>query len=182
MKECVSRDINVESEYPSVTYLFRCLGSPLGDPIARIVATANFIVSSSKLEDICRFFLNMSAALQNVNASNVAQLLKPLQSRSIFPITNDRRKGNFDNLTDVHSTSWFIADLPQIQQSFYGKIPLLALPIEDLSAMKDLIRALRLDGRMLSKRATSRTYSKGQITTHYDYTDSLRTKSPFIKA
>jgi hypothetical protein len=182
MKECISGDITIDSEYPSTSYLFRCLISPGGDPIAPVVATATLITSSTKLEDISRFFRDVSIALKDVNASNAAQLLRPFQHKSIFPITNGLEKRKYDKLLDVHNTSWFIADRPLIRESFHSKLPLLALPIEDLSALEDLFRVLRLNGRMLSKLTTSRTHPKGRVTTNWAYTASLRAKSPFIKA
>ena len=182
MKDCLSRDIAIESEYPSSSYLFRCLRSPSGDPIAPLVATATLITSSSRLEDISRLFRDISTALQDVNTSKAAQLLRPLQNRSVFPIINGLGKRRYDNLLDVHNTSWFIADRPLIRESFHGKLPLLALPIEDLPGLEDLIRVLRLDGRMLSKIVTNRMHSKGRVTMHWAYTASLRAKSPFIKA
>lgn len=182
MKESLSRDIAIESEYPSSSYLFRCLKSPIGDPIAPIVATATLITSSTKLEDISRLFRDVSTALEDVNTSKAAQLLRPLQNKSIFPITNVLGKRRYDTLLDVHNKSWFIADRPLIRESFHGKLPLLALPIEDLSALGNLFRVLRLDGRMLSILATSQTHPKGKVTTHWTYTARLRAKSPFIKA
>lgn len=181
MKECISRDIVIESDYPSCSYLFRCLLSPGGNPIAPIVAAATLITSSSKLEDISRLFRDVSKALRDVNTSKAAQLLRPLQNRSIFPITNGG-KHSYDDLLSVHNTSWFIADRPFIRESFHGKMPLLALPIEDLPALGDLFRVLRLDSRILSKLTTSQTRPKGRVTTHWAYTASLRAKSPFIKA
>ena len=182
MKECISRDIVIESDYPSSTYLFRCLLSPGGDPIAPIVAAATLITSSSKLEDISRLFRDVSRALKDVNANKAAQLLRPLQNGSIFPITNGDGKRSYDDLLGVHNTSWFIADRPSIRKSFHGKLPLLALPIEDLAALEDLFRVLRLDSRILSKLTASRTQPKGRVITHWAYTASLRAKSPFIKA
>lgn len=140
------------------------------------------ITSSSKLEDISRLFRDISTALKDVNTSKVAQLLRALQNRSVFPITNGPGKRKYDSLLDVHNKSWFIADRPPIQESFHGKLPLLAVPIEDLPALEALFRVLRLDGRMLSKLATRRTQSQGRVTTHWAYTASLRAKSPFIKA
>ena len=182
MEECISRGIVIESDYPSSSYLFRCLLSPRGDPIAPIVAAATLTTSSSKLEDISRLFRDVSKALKNVNTSKAAQLLRPLQNGSIFPITNGDGKHSYDDLLGVHNTSWFIADRPLIRESFHGKIPLLALPIEDLPMLEDLFRVLRLDNRMLSKLTTSRTHPKGRVTTHWAYTASLRAKSPFIKS
>jgi hypothetical protein len=182
MKECISREIAIGSEYPSSSYLFRCLISPKGDPIAPIVATASFITSSTKLEDISRLFRNVNTELKDVNASKAAQLLKPLQNKSIFPITNGLGKRGYDSLLDVHNTTWFIADRPLLRESFHGKVPLLALPIEDIPALEDMFRVLRLDGRLLSKRTTTRTQVKGRAAMHWAYTSSLREKSPFIKA
>jgi hypothetical protein len=182
VKECISRDITIESEYPSSSYLFRCLISPRGDPVGPIVATATLITSSTRLEDISRLFRDVSTALKDISTSQAAQLLRPLQDKSIFPITNNLGKRGYDKLLDVHNTSWYIADQPLIRESFLGKLPLLALPIEDLSALDNLLRVLRLDGRMLSKLATSLTQSRGRVTTHWARTGSLREKSPFINA
>jgi hypothetical protein len=156
--------------------------SPGGDPIALVVATATLISSSTKLEDISRLFRDVSTALKDVNTSKAAQLLRPLQDKSIFPVTNGLAKRGYNKLLDVHNTSWYIADRPLIRESFLGQLPLLALPIEDLSALEDLFRVLRLDGRILSKLATSRTQQRGRTNTHWTYTSSLRKKSPFIKA
>ena len=182
MKECISRNIVIESDYPSSSYLFRCLLSPRGDPIAPIVAAATLITTSSKLEDISRLFRDVSKALKNVNTSKAAQLLRPLQRRLIFPITTGSGNHGFDNLLSLQDTSWFIADRPLIRESFHGKVPLLALPIEDLATLKDLFSVLRLDNRLLSKVVTSQTHPKGRVTTHWAYTASLRAKSPFLKA
>jgi hypothetical protein len=182
MDQCISKGIDIESEYRNSSYLFRCLLSPTGDPIAPVVSTATSITSSTELEDISRLFHEVSTALKGVNNNKAAQLLRPLQNECIFPITNGLGKRGYDELLDVRNTTWFIADRPLIRESFYGKIPLLALPIEDLSGLEDLFRVLRLDGRMLSKLTTSRTEPKGRASIHWAYTQSLRAKSPFIEA
>lgn len=182
VKQCVSRDIAIDSEYPSCSYLFRCLETPKGDPIAPIVATAGLITSSTKLGDISRLFRNLCTAVKDVNASKAAQLLKPLQNKSIFPITNGPGKRRYDSLLDMHNTSWFIADRPVLHDSFHGKVPLLALPMEDISVLGDLFRVLRLDSRILSKQTTSQTQASGRVTMDWGSTSSLRRKVPFIKA
>ena len=182
MKECLSKDITIECQYPNSSYLFRCLRSPSGDPIAPIVATSTLISSSTKLEDISRLFRNISTALKDVNSSKAAQLLRPLRDRPVFPITNGPGKRRYDTLLGVRDTSWFIGDQPLVRESFHGMVSLLALSIDDLPELEDLFGVLRLDGRMLSKLATSRTQPKGQVTTHWAYTELLRAKSPFIKA
>ena len=182
MKKCISMEIDIDSEYPSCSYLFRCLKSPKGDPIAPIVATASLITSSTKLEDISRLFRNICTALKDVHTSKAAQLLKPLQYQSIFPVTNGSGKQRYDKLLNTYNTSWFIADRPSLHDSFHGKLPLLALPMEDVSILEDLFRVLRLDGRLLSKQTTSRTQAKGRVIMDWASTFSLRSKAPFIKA
>jgi hypothetical protein len=120
--------------------------------------------------------------LKDVNTSKAAQLLRPLQNKAIFPITKSPGKRRYDSLSDIHNLTWFIADRSSIRESFFGRIPLLALPIEDFSELDDLFRVLRLDGRMLSKLTTNRTHPKGRVTIHWEYTAALREKSLFINS
>ncbi|KAF1839660.1 hypothetical protein BDW02DRAFT_486530, partial [Decorospora gaudefroyi] len=182
MHDCLARNIAIDYEYPSSSYLFRCLSSPSGDPIASLVAIAALISSSSKLEDISRLFRNISKALKNVTPSEAAQLLRPLQKRNVFPILNDSGNHVYDRLSSIGDTSWFIADRPLIRKSFQNKLPLLALSTGDIAASEDLLRVLRLEDRLLSKLATSRTTPVGRVKTHWAWTSSLRAKRQFFKA
>jgi hypothetical protein len=182
MEGLLSKEINIESQYPGSSYLFRCLLSPSGDPIAGLVHTITLINSSSKLEDISRLFQDISNSLKDVNASKAAHLLRPLRSRSIFPVSTTAEGREYNSLLDLHNADWFIADQPLIRTSFHGKLPLLALPVADLAAMENLFRILRLEGRKLSKIVTSQTVAKGQIKAHWAYTKALRSKTLFIEA
>jgi hypothetical protein len=182
MRECVSKNYGLDSEYKSCTYLFRSLLSPSGDPIAPLVFTASLISSSSKLEEIARLFRDISTALRDVSTSRAAQLLRPLQKKPIFPVIDDCQRGTYSRLLDARNTSWFIADRFPIRESFLGKLPLLALSVQDLLPLRDLFRALGLYDRLLSTRVTSTTDPMGRISTHWRHTDNLRSKRPFIKA
>lgn len=182
MKDCLAQNITIEYEYPSSSYLFRCLSSPSGDPIAALVATTAFITSSSKLEDISSLFRNISKALKDVTSSQAAQLLRPLQKSTIFPIILDSEDREYDRLSSMDDVSWFIADHPLIRKSFRRKLPLLALSNGDIAASKDLLRVLRLDDRLLSKLAKSHTHPVGRLKTHWAWTSSLRAKRPFLRA
>jgi hypothetical protein len=182
MEECVSKSINIESEYSTCSYLFRCLLSPSGDPIAGLVHTMALISSSSKLEDICRLFREVSKSLKDVNTTKAAYLLKPLQDKRIFPILDGSSNSEYNVLADLRNESWHIADQLKIRESFIGKVSLLALPPEDIPELGDLFRALRLGDRILSTRVSSQTTAKGSVRTHWAYTRSLRSKCPFIKS
>jgi len=182
MKDCVERNIAIEHEYSSSSHLFRCLRSPSGDPIASLVATISLISTSSRLEDIARLFRDINKALKDVTSSQAAQLLRPLQKLTIFPIVNHSQGRTYDRLSSIDDKSWFIADRSQHQESFRAKLPLLALSVGDVTASNNLLRVLRLDERLLSKLATCRTHPMGRLKTHWTWTSSLRAKTPFFKA
>lgn len=182
MRDCLVKNLAVESQYPSSSYLFRCLSSPVGDPIASIVATATLITTSSRLEDISRFFSSISKALKDVNTSQAAVLLRPLHKLSIFPITNGPGNCAYDRLVSMHDGSWLIADRPLLWESFHGKVPLLALSVEDLATSTDMLHVLRLDDRLISKLTTNQAHPVGRVTTHWALSASLQAKGPFIKA
>lgn len=182
MKDCLAKNLAVESEYPLSSYLFQCLRSPAGDPIASIVATATLITSSSRLEDISRLFSGISKALKDVNTSQAAELLRPLHKLSIFPVTDGPGSCTHDRLVSMHDRSWFIADRPLLRKSFHGKVPLLALSVEDVAVLKDMLHVLRLEDRLMSKSATHRAHPVGRVTTQWALSASLQAKSPFIKA
>lgn len=178
----MSREIDVESAYSSCSYLFRCLVSPSGDPIGGLVHTMTLINSASKLEDISRLFCEVSKLLKDVSISKAALLLKPLQNKPIIPVINGSGHQDYDTLLDAHDRSWYIPDQASFVESFTGVVPLLAFVNQDLPAIEDMFRVLRIEGRRLSKMVTSQTLAMGETRSDFRHTDSFRAKSPFIKA
>jgi hypothetical protein len=124
---------------------------PGGDPIAPLLAATTRITISTGLEAITRLFRDINSALKDVNTTKAAQLLRPLRDHSIFPITTNGQRHGYDNLLGLQDISWYIADQHLIRESFIGRLPLLALPVEELVALQDFFRGLRLAGRMMSK-------------------------------
>jgi hypothetical protein len=182
MENCISTGIDLTSTYANCSYLFRCLLSPSGDPIGGLVHTMTMISSSSKLEDIARLFREISKLLKDVSSSKTSLLLKPLQGKAIFPVVDALEKPGYDALLSMHDNTWFIADQANLIASFTSVVPLLAFSIQDLPTIEPLLRALRVDGRKISKKATSQTRVVGRARSDYHYTDKFRLKSPFIKA
>ena len=187
MGVCIAMGIDLKSEYPASSYLFQCLGAPGGDPVAAKVAAASRITSSSKLEDISRCLCDLSAALTNISATKASQLLKTLQNKqtAIFPITYGAREtkyGQFDKLVGSKTKDWYIADLPDLRNSFIGVLPLLALSVEDISSIQELLAVLRLDDRILSKLTVKHAHPRGRVATHQPYMSLLNERMPFIKA
>ncbi|KAK4123607.1 hypothetical protein N657DRAFT_633853 [Parathielavia appendiculata] len=55
-----------------------------------------------------------------------------------YPITYGAGQREYDALLSLRDNSWFITDRPLIHESMHSKLPLLALPVEDLPALEDL--------------------------------------------
>ena len=185
MNECKLRGIDTKSLHSRSSYLFGCLESAGGDPVTVAVRAASSISISTGLETITRLFCDLSVALKDVNVTTAAQLLRPLQDKAIFPVlhpSRGRSGDKYDSLAVLNDSSWFIADQPRIRESFLSKLPLLALLVRDVSRLQDLLRVLRLEDRMLSKLALSRTQSKGQVERNWGYTATLLKRVPFIQA
>jgi hypothetical protein len=182
LRDCLACNIAIEDEYPSCSYLFRCLSSPSGDPIASLVASTALISSTSKLEDISRLFRNINKALRDVTSSQAAQLLRPLQNRTVIPVVKHIGTCTFDYLSSINDATWYIADRPLIRESFKYRLPLLALSAGDVAALDDLLRVLRLENRLLSKLATCQSRPVGRVKTHWAWTSSLQSKRPFFRA
>jgi hypothetical protein len=156
--------------------------SPSGDPIGGLIHTMTLIDSSSKLDDIARLFREVSKLLKDISTSKAALLLKPLQSKSIFPVITESKPAEFHALMGVQDSEWYIADQANLIESFTGVVPLLAFSIQDLPAVEDLFRVLKLEGRKMSKMVSSQTLALGQTKSDFRYSDTFRSKSPFIKA
>jgi hypothetical protein len=186
MSECIVERINIRSQYPASAYLFSCLASPGGDPVAAKVAAASSIKCSTKLQAISRLLRDLSAALKDVSAIKAAQLLRPIHDKQVFPIKL-RRVGEttfdgFDQLSKPSDTNWYIADQSDVRDSILGTVPLLALPVEDVIAIRDLITILRLEDRLLSKYARSQSQLVGRVALYRPLTALIHERAPFIKA
>ena len=173
-----------QTEYPTISYLFKRLISPGGDPIAAKMAAVCLINPSTSLEAITGLLRDLNTLLEDISHTQTAQLLKPLHKKRIFPILGNasQRQGEFDWLSDGQDTSWLIADQRELKESFLGRIPLLAFRPEEIHALKHIISALGLECQFLSKRVRSRTHPRGRVALHAASTALLAARAPFIKA
>jgi hypothetical protein len=182
MRDCLRRKLAVESDFPSCSYLFRCLKSPSNDPIATIIATAELISPSSALSDITGVFGGISKSLKGVSRSQVAGLIGSLRDRPIVPITDGPSGRSYDRLLRLDDSGWFIANQSDLRESFHGRVPLLAFSIDDLPSSEAMKQVLRLGSRLISESVTKTASLAGSLVTHRALTDSFRAKGPFIKA
>ncbi|KAG9198551.1 hypothetical protein G6514_009853 [Epicoccum nigrum] len=182
MANCTSQGIDLTSIYVGCSFLFRCLYTPSGDPIGGLVHAITMITSSSKLENITRLFRELNKSLQDINSSKIALLLKPLHDKPIFPVVDEAKDAGYDRLLSLHNKSWFIADSADLMESFTGIVPLLAFPAQDLPMVENVLQALRVDGRVISKRSTNHTRVIGQTKSGFHLANSFSRKIPFLKA
>lgn len=183
--ECAVSNIKIRSEYPTSSYLFQCLLCPSGDPITSNLKLISYISTSTTLEAISRRFHDLSKALKDIAATKASQLLRPLHDKPIFPVTDgltESRHDGFDRLLGLQDTDWYIATEADSRESFLGKVPLLALPVEDMRAVQNLFTILRLEDRDLSKRSRCQTQPKGQVALHLPSSALFAERAPFIKA
>ncbi len=182
MIKCLAQNITIENQYPSSSYLFRCLRSPSGDPITPLIAAATLISSTSSVDDVSRLFRKISKALKDVTPLQATQLLQPLWKRAVFPVTPVAESHANHRFLSLADESWFIADRPSMRKSFRGKVPLLAFSASEVASLTDLLRGLRLNNRLLSQLVTDSTRPVGQVRIHWVWTSTLRMKRPFLRA
>jgi hypothetical protein len=135
-----------------------------------------------KLNTILQILRTTNAALKDININNAVKLSLPLRRAAIFPIKARIGFAEYEKLVSADDTSWFIADHPLMRHSFLDKLPLLALPVQDVLALDHLFSLLRFSDRKLSKLVNSHSNAKGQTKLHESWTISLRAKAPFLKA
>ncbi|OCK90529.1 uncharacterized protein K441DRAFT_578728 [Cenococcum geophilum 1.58] len=183
VQECIAEKVKPASEYLSCGHLFRCLLATGDGELASIIKKARLINKSTPLSEIIRVFRDLSNAFKQAHPKEVADTLKWLATKPIFPISTGKKQGLFDYLAPFgDDIDWLIADRDHLKDSFQGKAPLLAFTVEELSSMENLLEHLKADSRMLSRLVKSNTTPQGLISVHKSYTMFLWERREFIKA
>jgi len=97
----------------------------------------------------------------------------PIRGISEFSSYTYRRDANFWH-------EWFIADSLHLARSFQGQIPLLALDVDDVNFLKQLLKATRVEKRKLSHAAKGTAWTEGEVSPWKAYTSELRWKANSI--
>ncbi|GAW15237.1 hypothetical protein ANO14919_046460 [Xylariales sp. No.14919] len=182
---CLKRVPRARDHFSNHTGLF--LGV-LKLPQARLTAfldEASQIQPTDSLKYIRDVFTEMARLISTSNASELrsaqAGILK-LRKHKMFPIwTRDKVGSQFDLVEITSDLSWYIADRPYLFEGFQGRLPLLAFSPHVISELGDLLRLLRLDGRMLSKLASkeSKVYHETSDY-HASYSEFLQRRARHI--
>ena len=129
------------------------------------------------LSYMLRIFLEMEKFLQK-DASALKGSLSRLR-QPIYPTRNNELDRGYSELR-YGSWPWYIADRHHLNESFRGKVHLLAFTVEQILQMPRLLKALGWDARRLSKAAKSVPVTQGSVHLHQEYMASLRSKANFI--
>jgi hypothetical protein len=142
--------------------------------IDTLVLEAKSIARPADIAYITEIFLELDKYLQH---DNPEEAVHSLRDAKIFPIRQHAPMGEYDYLRKgISSNDWFIADRRHLEESFKGKIPLLALTINDIGEMKRLFKALNVEWRKLTNAAKAVPTIVGSSVINQEYTDLFRTK------
>ncbi|KAF2970825.1 hypothetical protein GQX73_g2789 [Xylaria multiplex] len=168
--------------YPSNAQLFKNILKHTQANLEVLVSEAKQITVSTSISWITQIFKEINKALcsKRYDATGLRRLddLIPIK---VFPIREGDTEAGYENLSSgTADKEWYIADRPHLQQSFHGVVYLLAFTVEDVLEMIPLIKALKLESRLLSKRAVSTLKTEGNVQLHVGHTTAFREKAKFI--
>ena len=150
--------------------------------INSLVAEVESIKPSTKLEEISQLFIKMSTTLQVVGLNNkTTQAIRPLLDKYIFPIRKRKKQSGFDYLDSVaNCINWFVADHDYFHDKFCNSVHHLAFKAADVQKMDNLLIALKIESRKLSKFVKKSNSATGRTSPHNEYSQLLRSKAKFL--
>lgn len=183
--EAIERGVDLVSDYPTCKHLFRSLCDPQNLQIDTLVRTVGLVRPSQTAREIIDGLKTVSKHMASMNSKQAAATVKPLRLKNIFPVSDHAETvsaQNFDRLVCADDQSWFINDSHEFKNSFAGRVPLLTATPTTVTALGDLLGALNLESRKLSKAAIERSIPRGWKRYLAEETAFLRSRLPFVTA
>lgn len=185
---CAHYDIDIVSEYPDCAFLFGGLIRATYKDLYADIKKAKTIQPTWIRHDIVHTLISISKGLEGMSQQKAVNAVKTLRESNIFPVITRRHRklyryvNHFDELCPAKDTTWLIPDHPNFWESFAGELPLLALDISEIESIQNLLLALQLDTRKLSKLTEIRTKPKGRSKFSLQYTEFVRDRAQFLSA
>lgn len=184
ISHCIKLGIHLEKLYPRSAHLFRTLQATdslgVDDIIGRLTLLSTGF-SNDSLPSLVKSLAQLSKAIASLASLGVASTLDSLESKSIFPVSIGASSSS-PELRSPQDQNWYIADRPQLRDSFLGKVPLLDVPAYEADQMEDLFSCLGLCSRKLSVCVTTRKDLKGSVKLRAADTTILQSRAPFFEA
>jgi hypothetical protein len=180
-EECVEKGFNIESEYDDSAMLWRCLLSKGNGEMGSLVAAASMISMSMPLRMIIDRLKKVSRSLVGHSPDQAKRAVAALIDKDVLPIRTGKGTKEFDKLVAPTSgNAWFVADRDHLQESFVGRVDLLACSPEEFGDLNLLLAAFGFEDRALSKLVESQSIAQGRIQPHAAYTSFLQARVPFL--
>lgn len=112
-----------------------------------------------------------------------AATVKSLRLKNIFPVSDHVKSVSsqkFDRLVCADDQSWFINDSYEFNNIFAGRVPLLTTTPAAVVGLGNLLSALKLESRRLSKLVIQRSIPKGRQRFLAEKTAFLRSRVLFV--
>ncbi|KAH7399670.1 hypothetical protein BKA66DRAFT_437202 [Pyrenochaeta sp. MPI-SDFR-AT-0127] len=146
-----------------------------------IIGEAECIHASDDLKYITEVFLALDAFIGEADPIKKHDIIDALSQAYIFPIDAGQSGSAFDYMSSARDLNmWFIADRLHLKESFDGLVPLLALSVDVIEKIPQLISELDLRSRLLTHAAGSDAKTEGSTQVHTGFTASFREKARYI--
>ena len=130
---------------------------------------------------MAEFFKALNRFVGETNRDLEPDSVQILSDAYIFPINDGRSNSAFDYMSSARDLNmWFIADRQHLQQSFEGHVPLLALSVDVIEEIPELISSLGLNDRLLTHAANAYIETEDSTQIHADFTVAFRSKAYHI--
>ncbi|KAI1735424.1 hypothetical protein F4680DRAFT_435200 [Xylaria scruposa] len=168
--------------YPGNAKLFKNVLEYLDANFEVLVAEVKQTTISTPISWIAQIFKEINKRLYaEKQETEELNHLCSLISMRVFPINEGNANVAFESLySGTGKMEWYIADRLHLKQSFHGVVNLLAFTVEEIIEIMPLITALKLDSRLLSKRAVPAPQLVGNVQLLTGYTKTFHEKSKYI--
>ena len=138
----------LSSLYPDSRRLFTSLLGLQNANLQHLIMETKQFVSDDSIQYIVEVFKELEKFLTDKTSPSETS---DLSEQNIFPIRTSTDQSRFDCLRGANQSHiWWIADTTHLLRSFEGRVPLLALSVEDVGGLKRLFKFAKVDLRKLS--------------------------------
>jgi len=169
--------------YPGLERLFKRILDVPDLEAKHIMTELGQFTLAMKIPLMYRILRLINKQLNVGNISSLSTEVSRLKGMPIWPIEGPLppRPGEATRLASASGRGeWFIADLNGYRQTFSGRIPMLAFNVEQQHKLWELMKAVGVHDRDISRHVKVGVGNMQETTAHPEYTEWFRSKAPFV--